>query len=1034
MTNPFFENPILNSPYEAPRRHWELDEDRKPTGTVVETRRPSTLITPVPKPRRRRGKQQEMSLGVDELSSALQQYDPMPMINEIRRHVDAWRRLPVEQCSVTPVTARLLSHWREHPFQGRRPFFCQVEAIETAIWLTEVAGCVGGRGPARFRHIRDHLRGANEQANPDLLRIALKLATGAGKTTVMAMLIAWQTLNSVRQPGSRRFTRGFLVVTPGITIRDRLRVLQPNDPDSYYRKHELVPQDMLSDLGRAKIVITNYHTFLLRERTKLARGTRALLRGHGKDIATVETEGQMLQRACGELMGMTNVLVLNDEAHHCYREKPGDAEEGSYTGDERQEAKENADAARLWISGLETVQGRLGVRAVFDLSATPFFLSGSGYAEGTLFPWTMCDFSLLDAIECGIVKLPRVPVADNVPHAEMPRYRELWKHIGPKMPRGRRRNIGNLDPLRLPADLQSAIDALYGHYEKVFDAWREADIEVPPVFIVVCSNTATSKLVHDYIAGFERNSDSGEVVPGRLPLFRNYDEADKRLPRPRTLLIDSTQLESGDALDKNFRTMAADEIDRFRRERIERTRDATAGDALTDADLLREVMNTVGKPGRLGESIRCVVSVAMLSEGWDANTVTHVLGVRAFGTQLLCEQVVGRALRRQSYELTADGRFDVEYADVLGIPFDFTAEPVVVRPIKPRQTTHIRAVRPERDALAIEFPRVEGYSHELPTERLTAQFNEDTSLTLTPEMVGPTRTRNEGIFGEGVDLTPETLATIRPATLAFHLARRLLFKHFRGANEAPKVHLLGDLKRIAHEWLDLGHLVCTAGTVPGQLLYAVIADDACDRIHAAIVGSIGEKRVRAVLDPYHPTGSTAEVDFHTSKTNLWRTDPAKCHVNRAICDSDWEAEFCRVAESHPRVLAYVKNQGMGFTVPYRMGGRSRQYVPDFILRIDGRGGPMHLIAEVKGFRGEDAKIKAETMRAFWIPSVNGLHEFGCWNFAEFIDVHTMEVEFASVVASLIQKTSPDFKEILAAAPLEGIDLTRLRDIGRAVEL
>ena len=233
------------------------------------------------------------------------------------------------------------------------------------------------------------------------------------------------------------------MVTPGITIRDRLRVLQPNDPDSYYRKHELAPQDMLPDLGQAKIVITNYHTFLLRERTRLARGTRALLKGHGKDIATVETEGQMLQRACGELMGMTNILVLNDEAHHCYREKPGDTEEGPYTGDERQEAKENTEAARLWISGLETVQRKIGIRAVFDLSATPFFLSGSGYAEGTLFPWTTCDFSLLDAIECGIVKLPRVPVADNVPHAEMPRYRELWKHIGPA-----ERNRRALRPLR----------------------------------------------------------------------------------------------------------------------------------------------------------------------------------------------------------------------------------------------------------------------------------------------------------------------------------------------------------------------------------------------------------------------------------------------------------------------------------------------------------------------------------------------------------------------------------------------------------
>ncbi len=993
MTNPFFENPILNSPYSPPRKHWELDEDRKPTGAIVEARRPSRLITPVPPTRHRGNKQREISTGVAELSTAQQQYDPMPVINEIRRHVDAWRSLPAERCGVTPATARLLRHWREHDFQSLRPFFCQIEAVETAIWLSEVAGCVGRGGPARYRNIRDHLHGANAQANPDLLRIALKLATGAGKTTVMAMLIAWQTVNAVRQPNSRRFTRGFLVVAPGITIRDRLRVLQPNDPDSCYSKLELVPNDMLRDLDRARIVITNYHTFGRRERTRLPRGNRALLQGHGKEISTRETEGQMLQRTCGELMSMKNILVLNDEAHHCYREKTGDAEEGAHTGDARQEARKNAEAARLWISGLESAQRRLGVRAVFDLSATPFFLSGSGYREGTLFPWTMSDFSLLDAIECGIVKLPRVPVADNIPGAAMPRYRELWKHIGTQMPKKGLGSAGPLDPMKLPPDLESAIDALYGHYERTFDAWEKEGIQTPPVFIIVCNNTATSKLVYDYVAGFVRETDVGETVPGRLPLFRNYDDAGDRFPRPRTLLIDSEQLESGEALDKKFRAMAADEIDRFRRDLVERTRDAAAGDALTDADLLREVMNTVGKPGRLGESIRCVVSVAMLSEGWDANTVTHVLGVRAFGTQLLCEQVVGRGLRRQSYELNAEGLFDVEYADILGIPFDFAAEPVVVPPIKPTHTIRVHAVRPERDALTIDFPRVEGFSVELPGERLTASFSEDSALILTPEMVGPTRTRNEGILGEGVDLTPELLADARPATLAFHLAKHLLLSYFRGANEAPRLHLLGDLKRIAREWLDGGYLVCAGGTTPGHLLYAVIADDACSRIHAAIAGTLGERRVRAVLDCYNPRGSTADVDFHTTKTNRWQTDARKCHVNWAICDSNWEAEFCRIAESHPRVLAYVKNQGMGLGIPYRMGGAMHRYVPDFILRIDdGVDDPLSLVVEVKGFRGEDAKIKAETMRSYWVPGVNRLKDFGRWDFAEFTDAHTMEAD------------------------------------------
>ena len=180
------------------------------------------------------------------------------------------------------------------------------------------------------------------------------------------------------------------------------------------------------------------------------------------------------------------------------------------------------------------------------------------------------------------------------------------------------------------------------------------------------------------------------------------------------------------------------------------------------------------------------------------------------------------------------------------------------------------------------------------------------------------------------------------------------------------------------------YLVCTGGTLPGQLLYGTVADDACERIHAAIAGATAERRVRAVLDAYNPKGSTAEVDFRTSKTNRWRTNPSRCHVNWAICDSDWEAEFCRVAESHARVLAYVKNLGMGFTVPYRMGGGAHRYVPDFILRIDDGGdAPLHLVAEVKGRRGEDAKIKAQAMRAFWVPGVNALGTFGRWDFAEF---------------------------------------------------
>ncbi|GAB1719190.1 MAG: restriction endonuclease [Nitrosospira sp.] len=1013
MSNPFFDHPILNSPYAYPRRHWELDEHGQPTQKIIETRRRAEFITPIPKPKKRKRAAAQEAFVFDEgkgLSTKAQEYDPTSIIREVRGQVDIWRSLPnPSQWQVTPETARLLQHWRHHTFSAIRPFFCQVEAAETAIWLTEVAP-----QSRNGKRMLEHLVSANRDANPQLMRFALKLATGAGKTTVMAMLIAWQTINAVRHPASRHFTRGFLICAPGLTIKDRLRVLQPNDPDSYYKDRELVPGDMLEDVNRARIVITNYHAFKLRERIEISKGGRQLLQGRtGEEPRTLETEGQMLQRVMPDLMGMKNIIAINDEAHHCYREKPKDPDDEDLKGDEKKEAEKNNEAARLWISGLEAVNHKLGLSRVIDLSATPFFLRGSGYAEGTLFPWTMSDFSLMDAIECGIVKLPRVPVAENIPGEEMPMFRDLWENIRKEMPKKGRGQGEELDPLRLPTRLQTAMQALYGHYEKTFQLWEEKGIKVPPCFIIVCQNTAISKLVYDFISGFHRKNDDGTFAleHGRLELFRNFDETTgNSLPRPNTLLIDSEQLEAGDALDDNFRGMAADEIGRFRREIVERSNDARAGDKITDQELLREVMNTVGKPGQLGGAIRCVVSVSMLTEGWDANTVTHVLGIRAFGTQLLCEQVIGRALRRQSYELNEEGPdkglFNVEYADVFGIPFDFTAKPVIAPPQPPRETIQVKAMRPERDALEIRFPRVEGYRVELPEERLTADFNEDSVLELSPDLVGPSITRNSGIIGESADMNLTHLGDIRPSSLVFHLTHRLLYTKWRNPGEAPKLYLFGQLKRITKQWLDTC-LVCKGETYPAQLMYQELADMACNRITAAITRQfLGEQPIKALLDPYNPTGSTRHVRFNTSKADRWETSSKSCHINWIILDSDWEAEFCRVAESHPKVRAYVKNHNLGLEVPYRYGSGMRKYLPDFIVLVDdghGPDDPLHLVVEIKGYRREDAKEKKSTMDTYWVPGVNHLGTYGRWAFAEFIEVYRIEADFKAKVESEFDK-------------------------------
>jgi type III restriction enzyme len=1002
MSDLFFEKPILNSPYEIPIRHWELDSSGQPTQQIIPSRRLAEFTVPIPKARG--VAQQTLNLeDADDISTESQRYE-IARINAVRKQVDDWRMLPKNLWKVTPETARLLDHWRNHKFASIRPFFCQVEAVETLIWLTEVAPQLGKLG----EQILGELSTANQDANPGLNRLALKLATGAGKTTVMALIIAWQTINAVRYRQSSRFTSGFLIVTPGITIKDRLRVLQPHDPESYYQSRELVPSDFIPEINKAKIVITNYHSFKLRERIDLSKGGRALLKGHGEELNTQETEGQMIQRVMPELMGMKGIFVLNDEAHHCYREKAQtDAPAATLSTEEKEEVKKNGEAARLWISGIEAVNNKLGVIRVGDLSATPFFLRGSGYAEGTLFPWTMSDFSLMDAIECGIVKLPRVPVSDNsISREEMPLFRNLWKHIGKKMPKKARGKGASLSTADIPPLLQTALEALYGHYKQTFELWEKEGISVPPCFIVVCNNTAASKLVYDFIAGCnpERADGGTDFEASRLPLFSNYDENGDPLPRPRTLLIDSQQLESGDALDDNFRKVAGPEIEQFRRDVLERggplAEEIRSGKEFDEARLLREAMNTVGKAGKLGGGIRCVVSVSMLTEGWDTNTVTHVLGVRAFGTQLLCEQVIGRALRRQSYELNDDGLFNVEYADILGIPFDFTAKPVIATPQPPRETVHVKAMRPERDHLEIKFPRVQGYRVDLPRENLEANFTADSILELTPALVGPTKTETSGIIGQPIELNLVHTGAVRPSQVVYDLTSYLLLTKFRDANGDPRLYLFGQLKRLVKQWIDC-YLKCSTGTYPAQLKYKMLADLACNKIVAAITSRfVGERPIEAVLDAYNPEGSSANVNFTSSNPLRYATAPNRSHINWAVLDSNWEVEFCKVAEKHPRVKAYVRNLGLGLEVPYRFGPEMRRYIPDFIVLVDdGHGADdlLNLIVEIKGYRGTDAPIKKETMDVYWVPGVNNLKAFGRWAFAEFTDVYTLASDFSDNV-------------------------------------
>ena len=996
MPDDFYAQPVLNSPYAYPARHWRLDGDGQPTDTRVPHRRRADFKTPVPKARKQGKKESQEALGFNEdkelSTEELQIKRTAELVNGIRALVDAWRKLPEEDCRTTPTTTALLRHWRTHDFQARRPFFCQIEAAEVAIWLAEVAPKMG----KKTADLLEQLAAANEEANPGLDRVALKLATGAGKTTVMAMLIAWQAANHHASPGTRKYTDRFLVVTPGITVKDRLGVLQPNHPENYYAAFELVPPAYRQAVAGAKVHITNYHAFKRRESVPVAKQTRGLIEGRDGKMVTLETERQMLKRATDDLHQAKAVMVLNDEAHHCYREKQGtDDEPKDDAGDGGREKKQNQEAARLWINGIEALGRATNLLKVYDLSATPFFLKGSGYPEGTLFSWCVSDFSLMDAIECGIVKLPRIPVTDNSLGQEpdddgtvMPVFRDLWEHIRRDMPSGK--TSSKHSPDQLPPKLCAAIDQLYDHYKQTFEAWEGRRDGIPPCFIVVCNNTASSKLIYDYLSGWEKPGE-GETttrVEGHCPLFRNHDGYGEPLDRPVTILVDSDQLESGesDQLDGAFREAAAEEIERFRQEKVAQGASPAEVEKLADSDLLREAMNTVGKRGRLGEQIRCVVSVSMLTEGWDANNVTHILGVRAFGSQLISEQVIGRALRRMNYGLNDEGLFDVEYADVLGLRFTFAAEPVVAPPKPPVERTDVYAVSPERDDLAIEFPRVAGYRLELPEEELDATFTDESKLELTPAYVGSTITVTSGVVGRVNELSPDWLDETRESAILNQLTSAVMLRKF-GAEGGQ---LYFKLKPIVRRWMD-ECLTLTGNVKLAQLLYAEIADAVAGRIERAVSRRFADERpVRVLLDPNGEVGSTRGLRFSTTKTDLWDTaglGPPRCHLNFAVCDSDWEMEFCRVAELHPRVVRWVKNHQLGFDVPYTLDGKRRRYVPDFVLVLDSG---LNLIVEVKGYRGEDAAVKAETMATQWVPGVNANGAFGTWVFAEFLEPFGME--------------------------------------------
>lgn len=989
-------NPVINSPYLEPSRHFVLDGSGRPTGEIHDSRRLSEFFVPVPKPKKG-AKAAPAQLAFDLTDEKVERNDA---IDQLREDLKTWRLRGYP--GVTPITRKLLEHWAD-PERENRILFAQREAAETAIYLAEVAGnpkYASGRSGNWVTTLEEQ----NATHNAGLPRQALKMATGSGKTVVMCMLIAWQSLNKSYDPNGRKFSNRFLVVTPGITIRDRLKVLQPGDPDNYYDARGLVPPDLRQQLNAAAIAIVNYHQFLPRDSKEIkgvASGTRKLLLAGKTEDPFKETPRAVIARILKQLPGKGDIVVLNDEAHHCYQPRDMTGDLTDLAGDDKKDAQAANDDAKVWFRGLIDLRKHASLKTIYDLSATPFYLAGTGWAEGLIFPWVVSDFSLMDAIESGIVKVPRLPVDDDAAGDQVS-YLHLYDQIkdDPAWPRTVKA-AKQISPAEwvMPAVLEGALRSLYKSYVRAYQGWERTlrdQGEPPPVMIVVAPNTVASKLIYDWIAGYElTDGEASKHVDGQLSLFSNVDGGTS-LSRPHTIVVDSKQLESVEAMSAEFKDAAADEIELFK---VEYRKAHGSAEDITDADLLREVMNTVGKKGRLGGDVRCVVSVSMLTEGWDANTVTHILGVRPFRSQLLCEQVVGRGLRRRDYSVDPDtGFFGAEYSNVYGIPFSFipgdapTTDP---KPLDP--PTRVQALE-SRAALAIDFPLVGGYRIEMPDAPLVFDAADADSLTIGSATV-PSWVQNAGIVGE--QETVEGIAEIREQEIAFRVAGRVLKSFFTSQGDA-RPWLFPQLVDITKQWLT-DRLHVEKGYSIGYLSLAEPQQLAAEAIYHAISRLPSDEARQTLVRPIlrnPPVSSTDGVWFDTRKKTFETTGSHVSHVTLDGKDGNlWErriASVCETLVADGELTSYAKNDHLGFTIPYVHKGRSHEYWPDFLLRlapVTGESFTRTLIVEVSGSQKSPGptKEKARTARDSWCAGVNNHGGFGRWG---YVEMHKDDVDDA----------------------------------------
>ena len=913
---------IINSPFEPPAFHWTGDP---PTFTCKAGRRPAAYE-------------------IFDTRNNTKQVQPLAQVELIRVRVDAWRAAGYP--GITTVTRGLLEHWhdgeaRQHPF-----YFCQLEAIETLIWWVEA--------------LPEHKQGIYIQGDGGAWeRLCSKMATGTGKTVVMAMIITWQVLNALAYPKrSAAFSRAIFVVAPGLTVRERLQVLKPGHPQNAYDEFHLCPSDTLRQkLNGAILEIENWHTLM-----PLKEPDRSVVK-KGK-----ESERAYVKRVLGPLAGYKDLVVLNDEAHHAYR-IPADVK---VSKKQAEEEGIDVEEATRWIEGLDRIDKQNRIIRCFDLTATPFAPTGKTNTEQGLFSWIVSDFGLNDAIEAGLVKTPRVVVRDGIiPNSRTLRPKLYHLYHEPSVSEDLNRR-GAEPHEALPELVKQAYTLLGADWRETAASWLKAGHTTPPVLLTVCNRTETAARIEHYLV-------SGDVYWPELQ------------EPTRTLRVDSKVLEKAELGE-------ASGTDKEYEARLQAIVEAAAipedvkarwlNKDIKKEDLLRVIVDTVGKRGQPGQDLRAVVSVAMLSEGWDAKNVTHIMGLRAFSSQLLCEQVIGRGLRRVSYDrepvVGPDGverqLFLPEYVNVFGVPLSLAqdvgegGDP----PPPPRKSTQIEAV-PERNAFEIRWPnviRVETVTR----SQLTVDWSQVEPLVINPAQV-PVAAEMAPALGGATDMSKVQKIDLELIPDAFRL-QRLTFVAARKAYETLEGRFSGGRELLMFQLVQLSEQLMMSERIQIPSAYhseplrrRILLALSIDRVVAHLVRHVSEQnleRIEPVFDPEFPIGSTRLMrTWYTTRTCL---ATQRSQISHMIADSSWEQHAANVMETNPHVFAYAKNDHLGFKVYYLWNGARRAYVPDFLVRLnDGRT----LVLEIKGQRSDQNDAKHAALRE-WVRAINFKGGFGIW--------------------------------------------------------